>query len=394
WQSSRDASGGSDALGGGHAHCGAMIYLGDNWPDEYRASLLTRHFHGRRMNVERLDRQGSGYVGKHEPDICFSADPFFRGIDLTYGPDGGVFILDWSDTGECHESTGIHRTSGRIYKITYGDPPKPSVVDLTKLKSHELAELHEHPNEWYARMARREILDRLNQDPRPDPREIFSSLDRADSSLTADSIERLTRYRLPHFPLSVRIRAFQTALAVGTIFPRDLAEKYISDSTPDIRAVASQLALSYEPLDVLAGKRDPSLYHFPERLLDVFNRQAQQETDSRARLHLASNLARIIPEKRVRAIQALSSREEDANDHNIPLMLWYAINPIADTQPAHLATILESCKIPTLRRLIVRRLASAIDNDPKSLTDAIRLSADKDIKFQSDVIDGLTLAFT
>jgi len=38
-------------------------------------------------------------------------------MELSYGPDGGVFVLDWSDTGECHEYSGVHRTSGRIYKI-------------------------------------------------------------------------------------------------------------------------------------------------------------------------------------------------------------------------------------------------------------------------------------
>ncbi len=29
-----------DQLGGGHAHCGTMVYLGDNWPDEYRGSVF------------------------------------------------------------------------------------------------------------------------------------------------------------------------------------------------------------------------------------------------------------------------------------------------------------------------------------------------------------------
>src|SRR4030095_5661844 len=177
WQSSRDASGGSDALGGGHAHCGAMIYLGDNWPDEYRGELMTLNYHGRRINVDRLDREGSGYVGRHEPDICFSVDPFFRGIDLTYGPDGGVFVLDWSDTGECHESTGVHRTSGRIYKSTYqaaatSNAPQSDAatgvatalravkgVDLTKMSNEELVKLHEHRNAWFVRMARKELAE-------------------------------------------------------------------------------------------------------------------------------------------------------------------------------------------------------------------------------------------
>ena len=31
-----------------------------------------------------------------------SADPWFMGVTLRTGPDGSVFVSDWSDTGECH----------------------------------------------------------------------------------------------------------------------------------------------------------------------------------------------------------------------------------------------------------------------------------------------------
>ena len=51
-------------------------------------------------------------------------DPWFRGLDLITGPDGQVWMNDWSDTGECHDNDGIHRTSGRIYRIVYDGPDK------------------------------------------------------------------------------------------------------------------------------------------------------------------------------------------------------------------------------------------------------------------------------
>ena len=60
---------GTDAAGGGHAHTGMMIYLGDNWPDKYRGRLFTLNFHGLRMNQDTLHRKGAGYVGKHAPDF-------------------------------------------------------------------------------------------------------------------------------------------------------------------------------------------------------------------------------------------------------------------------------------------------------------------------------------
>jgi len=41
----------SDKAGGGHAHCGLMIYLGDAWPKEYRGQMLMGNIHGHRLNT-------------------------------------------------------------------------------------------------------------------------------------------------------------------------------------------------------------------------------------------------------------------------------------------------------------------------------------------------------
>ncbi|MGH7134208.1 MAG: PVC-type heme-binding CxxCH protein, partial [Pirellulales bacterium] len=53
----------SDAAGGGHAHAGAMIYLGGSWPAEYRNQLFMNNIHGARLNQDLLTPKGSGYVG-------------------------------------------------------------------------------------------------------------------------------------------------------------------------------------------------------------------------------------------------------------------------------------------------------------------------------------------
>ena len=74
WSETRDATGLTDTLGGGHAHVGMMIYQGTNFPAEYRGKLFTTNLHGRRVNIYRLDREGSGYVGRHTPDFMKSDD--------------------------------------------------------------------------------------------------------------------------------------------------------------------------------------------------------------------------------------------------------------------------------------------------------------------------------
>ncbi|QEG01225.1 Cytochrome c [Stieleria maiorica] len=126
WTKSRD--GAANDLGGGHAHIGMMIYQSDRWPKQYHDKLFTLNMHGLRANVESLHRRGAGYSARHQPDFFISQDPFFRGIEISVGPDGDVYVLDWSDTGECHDHTGVHRTSGRVYKISYTAGNEPSVA--------------------------------------------------------------------------------------------------------------------------------------------------------------------------------------------------------------------------------------------------------------------------
>ena len=157
WQSSRVTNEHHSVAGGGHAHCGGMVYLGDNWPDQYRGKWFTGNLHGNRINSDRLVPKGSSYVGQHEPDFMLANDPWFRSLSQKYGPDGGVFISDWHDFGECHDVDGSHRSSGRIYKVVYGQPAKPP-IDLSRASNDELVRLHTHRNEWYVRHARR-LLD-------------------------------------------------------------------------------------------------------------------------------------------------------------------------------------------------------------------------------------------
>ena len=125
WSDIRDGiSDKTSELGGGHAHMGCLIYQGGVWPKEYHGKLFTNNLHGRRINMDILAREGNGYVGTHGKDFLQIQDPWFRGLDLITGPDGQVWINDWCDTGECHDNDGIHRSSGRIYRIVYDGPEK------------------------------------------------------------------------------------------------------------------------------------------------------------------------------------------------------------------------------------------------------------------------------
>jgi putative membrane-bound dehydrogenase-like protein len=71
WGHEPDLDKGTSDAGGGHAHCGAMIYLGDNWPELYRNRIFMNNIHGNRVNqdileptwlgLHRTPRSGSGH---------------------------------------------------------------------------------------------------------------------------------------------------------------------------------------------------------------------------------------------------------------------------------------------------------------------------------------------
>jgi putative membrane-bound dehydrogenase-like protein len=107
----------SDSAGGGHAHCGLMCYLGGAWPKEYHGQLFMGNIHGRRINMDTLKPKGSGYVASHGPDFLLANDAWARFINMKYGPDGNVYLIDWYDKQACHrpEPEIWDRTNGRIY---------------------------------------------------------------------------------------------------------------------------------------------------------------------------------------------------------------------------------------------------------------------------------------
>jgi putative membrane-bound dehydrogenase-like protein len=111
----------SDSVGGGHAHAGAMIYLGNAWPAEYRDQLFMNNIHGARINQDRLAVRGSGYVGDGAPDFLLAQDRWSQVINLRYGPDGQVYLIDWYDQNQCHRrEVDVHdRSNGRIFKVVY-----------------------------------------------------------------------------------------------------------------------------------------------------------------------------------------------------------------------------------------------------------------------------------
>ncbi|MDR3635254.1 MAG: c-type cytochrome [Isosphaeraceae bacterium] len=325
WTDSRGGKGKHGEAGGGHAHVGAMIYLGDNWPDEYRNSAFMCNIHGHRVNRDTLQPRGSGYVARHEKDFLFANDEWFRGLELKAGPDGGVFVTDWTDTGECHETDGdvAHRENGRIYKVTYGTP-KPLQVDLARLSDLELARLQTHKNEWHVRQARLILQERAAAGR--DMRAVQNALRGTFREATS----------VPH-----KLRALWALHAVGGAGESDLVA-LLKDPNDRVRGWAVRL--------IGEGKAPSKV------ALAALTDLTKRDESPRVRLEIAALLQRLSPALRWELAEALVSHAEDATDAYLPLMTWYGIEPLVAADPSRALNLAAVSRYPLPRQFLARRL--------------------------------------
>jgi putative membrane-bound dehydrogenase-like protein len=347
----------TDAAGGGHAHCGFMIYQGTSWPEEYRNSAFTVNLHGHRLNRDTIERKGAGYVAHHAPDFIKVADPWFRGVELLQHPDGSVYIADWTDVGECHENDGVHRTSGRIYRVGGGEPGKSAHFASASMADLVMALIG--TNEPESRMARRILQesDKPNEQAVNQTRTMLRGL--AENSPE----ER------------VRLRALWGLNALGPVEESWLIARF-ADKSEHVRAWAVRL-LSDGP------QVSPEAF-------DAFRKLIETESSGLVLTYIAAAMQKIAEGvDRLVLASAISQHDSFAGDQTLPLMVWYAVEPVVIHRPGISVILAEETKFPKLRQFIARRLASAPSLRKASLDQLANLLATGDSAARLDVLTGI-----
>ena len=326
WTTSRGGAGAHDAPGGGHAHAGALVYLGDNWPEAYRNHVFMCNIHGNRVNQDVLERRGSGYVARHGADFLFGNDPWFRGLGLQAAADGGVFVSDWHDTGECHNYDKV-QPCGRVFKVTYGTPKPPAAADLAKASDDELVRLQLHKNDWTVRHARRLLQER------------------AAAGMLAASVRPALRKLLADQPeVTRKLRALWALYSVDGIDEPGLAA-LLDSPHPEVRGWAVRLLAEGRTVTDATASRLATL--------------AKTDPAASVRLALASALQRLPAAQRWPLAEALAAHAEDAADANLPLMVWYGVEALVEADPERAAALLTKARLPLVRQYIARRIAAA-----------------------------------
>jgi putative membrane-bound dehydrogenase-like protein len=356
----------SDSAGGGHAHCGLMCYLGGSWPPQYRNKLFMGNIHGRRLNVDLLRPNKSGYTASHQPDFLLANDSWARFINMRYGPDGDVYVLDWYDKQACHrtEPEIWDRSNGRIYKIIWRERREMPEIDIENASDNELVLYQLHSNDWYVRHARRALQERYH-----DP----AARQRHAQSYRRVCIE-LRRIAKNH-PLDFRrLRAIWALNVIGA-FDREVLNLALEDESPHVRGWGIRLA---EENGLLHGE-----------LLRQAEQIAAQDVSPVVRRYLASAAQRLALEARQGILKNLLAHTEDADDPNLPYLIWYALEPLADARDDAGLRLAAEASWPIMLEFMVRRIASA--QTPEAVEKVVALLAHTaDTQKQRSVLTGLS----
>ncbi|APZ96514.1 PVC-type heme-binding CxxCH protein [Fuerstiella marisgermanici] len=355
----------TDQAGGGHAHCGMTILQGQPFPEELHGSVLALNLHGRRINRDTLHRHGATYTAKHAPDFLKVADPWYRGVEIICGRVGEVFIADWSDVGECHENDGIHRTSGRIYRLTVaGDPSKhrPNVGPADQLTSQQLAELVASDWEWLSRKCLLELAERTAAGQ--------------DMSTTHDYLT--TKFHSNESEQS-RLRRLWALNATGGTNQQLLLDS-LDDTSEHVLCWAIRFLTEDESLAKSA--------------LPKFASMAKNDESGLVLTWLASALQSLRHEDRWPIAQALASHGKYADDRVLPLMVWYGVEPAVLANPDQAIELALSSKLPIVREYIARRITLEIERQPTIIEQLLQRSSQQtvDDTAVADILRGMTEA--
>ncbi len=377
----------TNQAGGGHAHCGLAIYQSSQFPASYRNQFIFGNLHGHRLVTDYLDPKGSTYIGKHGSDFMRANDMNFIPVTQKVGPDGSLYVSDWSDKQVCHRGTNAvemwDRSNGRIYRISYGDVerlrPAGSLThpagdrsagdlsrtasggtpdaaretralqfpkapfDLNKENRESLVKLAvQTENEWFSRMARRVLMEKSARN--------LDELDLIITSVGNLSIDRTFTEDKQLKSIWLVHSAYSSASWKNPQkgFPGlPLTPANAGPERSRLWSIRSSMDHVEGTVGVPSGDT-----------VAAFLKIAKDDASPVVRRELASALQRFPLNQRASIATALLQHAEDKDDPYIPLLIWYGIEPVVRADAKAGLELAKASKMPKVTEFIYRRLGA------------------------------------
>jgi putative membrane-bound dehydrogenase-like protein len=253
------------------AACGVEIYRGDALTRAFYGDAFTCDPTGNLVHREVLGPLGATF--KSEPaykdrEFLASTDEWFRPVNLTVGPDGGLYVVDMyraviehpdfvPDELKKRPDLMLGSDRGRIWRIvskSHVHSPRPH---LSRAKSEALVEALQHSNVWQRETAHRLLVERQDKAAAP----------------TLEAAVRDMKRGMP-----ARIQALWTLEGLASLSPELLLE-ILKDEIEWVRVAEQALLLCERRFDdptlragsLLAVPRGDARWRFQKLLTMMFH---------------------------------------------------------------------------------------------------------------------------
>lgn len=273
--------------------CGLEVIYSEHFPPEWQGNMITCDFRANRVVRFAVEEQKSAYVTRQMPDLLRTTNVTFRPIDVKLGPDGALYVADWSNPIINHGEVDFRdarrdRVHGRIWRVAAKARPLVKRLEFAKLTNQELFGQLVSSNGFNRHKARRVLTERGLK--------IREDLDRWTTSQQNEraQLEALWVYQ---------------SLNHTNVF---LLERLASATDGGVRAAAVRVASYWH-----GALKDPFALLAP-RITDEF---------PRVRLEAVRALARI---PAARSAELVLSALDRPMDEFLDYAIWLSINDLAE----------------------------------------------------------------
>jgi putative membrane-bound dehydrogenase-like protein len=279
---------------------GCELVSSRHFPPEAQGNFLLNNVIGDRAILQhKVNDKDSGFEGEEVTRLVECEDGNFRPVDLQFGPDGALYIVDWHNALIGHLQHNLRepnrdKSHGRIWRVTYKGRPlvKPPVIAGAPVA--DLLELLSEPEDRTRYRVRRELAARDTSEVTKPLAAWVEELRTSDADTTHQLLEALWVYQthnvineglLSELLQCDNFRARAAAVRVLSYWhdrlekPVALLRQRINDEHPRVRLEAVRAASFFAADDVQEAVLD-ALNHDLDEYLDYTLDETLRALDS------------------------------------------------------------------------------------------------------------------